>query len=97
MGTQGCVHTDGEMTPLSCMRTPREQGPASKPVSTHTPLSGTTCFALKLGTLTWEVCFPPVGHLMSFLLIPLSTTPKAWPRESLYFPRLFREVGVLLR
>lgn len=39
------------------------------------PFSGTTCFSLKLRTLTWEVCFPPVGHLMSFLLIPLPQHP----------------------
>lgn len=55
------------------------------------PFSGTTCFALKLGTLTWEVCFPPVGHLMSFLHIPLPHYPKTWPRES--FPVFFREGG----
>lgn len=45
------------------------------------PFSGTTCFALKLGTLTWEVfssCWPPdvlPAH-------PPPTTPKHGPGSS---------------
>lgn len=92
MATQGHVHTAGEVTPPQLDEFVQRAETSLKAKCPPTPpFSGTTCFALKLGTLTWEVCFPPVGHLMSFLLIPLPRYPKTWPRES--FPGFFREGG----
>lgn len=41
------------------------------------------------------MCFPPLGHLMSFLLTPLPQGPQAWPREFLSFPGFYREGGCL--
>lgn len=55
------------------VRTSRDQGPSLKaksPLHPHpsTRFSEQLVFALKPGTLTWEL-FPSLGHLMSFLLI----------------------------
>ena len=94
MGTQGCVHTAGEMTPPPQLDEDTYRAVTSlKAKCPPTPcppprFSGTTCFALKLGTLTWEVCFPPIGHLLFFLLTPLPQGPQSMAQGVLVLPRI---------
>ena len=80
MGTQGCVQTAGEMIPPQLDEDTYSAVTSLKakcPPTPCPPFPGTTCFALKLGTLTWEVCFPPVGYLLSFLLTPTRHGPQS--------------------